>query len=209
MNPDAPENRLILFVKAPRPGFVKTRLAAVVGDRTAAETYEALVETLLARLNQLDGIELKYAPADARDEILPWLRPGWTASPQCEGDLTDRLVTAFAEAFASGCDSVVIIGSDCPYISPDDVKQAFRDLKRHDLVLGPAVDGGYWLIGLNQPRPSLFQDIPWSSETVLSETLSKAAAAGLSVRQLRELSDVDTVADLIRFNDWHRAGGGI
>jgi rSAM/selenodomain-associated transferase 1 len=194
--------RLIVFVKAPRPGFVKTRLATTVGPETAAEAYTALVETLIARLDGLSAIELKFSPLGAEAEIEPWLRPQWTASPQAEGDLAERLIGAFKDAFDAGHRRVVIIGSDCPYITPDDLRDAFQQLTNHDVVLGPASDGGYWLIGLRQPQPTLFKDIAWSTATVFQETLAAAAAADLRVTRLRELSDVDTLADLLHFNSW-------
>ena len=210
MNTIPANGRLLVFVKAPRPGFVKTRLAAVVGTETALETYSALVETLIARLDGLPRIEIQFSPAGAEAEIQPWVQPDWTASPQAEGNLTDRLIAAFANAFQAGQERVVIIGSDCPYIAPDDIAEAFNKLANHDVVLGPANDGGYWLIGLRQPQPALFEGITWSTESVFEETLAAAAAAGLHVARLRELSDVDTVADLQRFIAWrqeHQIGG--
>lgn len=204
MNTKAHESRLIIFVKAPRPGFVKTRLAATVGADTAAESYAALVETLLTRLASHHAVELKFTPADAHPEIAPWLQPEWTASPQTEGDLTDRLIGAFDDAFRAGAKRVVIIGSDCPYITLEDIESAFTHLADHDAVLGPATDGGYWLVGLNQHRPALFQNINWSTESVLAETLAIAQSHSLRVSQLRELTDVDTLPDLLRFHEWRQ-----
>ncbi len=196
-------DHLIIFVKAPRPGLVKTRLAAVIGADTACDAYLALVDMLLFRLAELGHVELKFAPADAVEEIKPWLRDGWRASPQVEGGLGDKLIGAFDEAFASGEERVVIIGSDCPYITQQDCEQAFAALMENDVVLGPATDGGYWLVGLSRSHPALFRGINWSTETVLAETLAAARGNGLNVKLLRELSDVDTVGDLAGFHDWH------
>ena len=90
---------------------------------------------------------------------------------------------------------VVIIGSDCPEVTTGDIRAAWRELRTHDVVLGPATDGGYWLIGLRQTRPELFAGIAWSSETVLAETLRRAKSAGLHIQLLRILADVDTAED--------------
>ena len=126
----------------------------------------------------------------------------WTASAQRDGELGEKLTHCFAQAFAKGSDRVVIIGSDCPYVSEADIAAAFTALTDHDVVIGPALDGGYWLIGLTKPRPALFKAINWSTETVLAETLTQAKSANLSVHRLRELSDVDNVIDLMRFHEW-------
>jgi rSAM/selenodomain-associated transferase 1 len=182
---------IIIFVKAPRPGFVKTRLATAIGDEAACDAYRQLTETVLAKLTPLPHVELRFTPDDAEDEIKPWLRKDWTAQPQGEGDLGQRMHRAFLEANAPA----ILIGSDCPYLELNDLDAAAEALQTHDAVFGPAVDGGYWLIGLNAPCPALFEGIEWSTDAVLKTTLSKADAQGLSVCQLRELSDVDTVED--------------
>ena len=105
-------------------------------------------------------------------------------------------------AFADANGSAIIIGSDCPYLELNDLEAAAEALQTHDAVFGPAVDGGYWLIGLNAPCPALFEGIEWSTDAVLKTTLSKADAQGLSVCQLRELSDVDTVED---WSEWRES----
>ncbi len=183
---------LIVFLKAPRPGEVKTRLALSLGADGACAAYRRLVETLLKNLSPLHGVELRHAPDDAAAEIAPWLRAGWRARGQGGGDLGRRLQAAFAEAFAAGAQRVVIIGSDCPEVNAGDIQEAWRELRKFDVVVGPAVDGGYWLIGLRQPSPELFEDMAWSSETVLAETMQRARAARRSIQVLRILTDVDT-----------------
>ena len=187
-----PDESLIIFLKAPRPGFVKTRLARTSGVEPACAAYRRLVETLLANLTALTGVELRYSPDEAAGEIQPWLRPHWHSRAQGEGDLGARLHRAFAESFLQDAQRVVIIGSDCPEVTPRDIAEAWRALQSHDLVLGPATDGGYWLIGLNHVQPSLFTEMVWSTETVLQETLQRARSAALRVSLLRELVDVDT-----------------
>ena len=191
------EEKLIVFVKAPRPGTVKTRLADSLGVAAACGAYRVLVETLLRRLARLENVELRFAPDDAATEIEPWLRKTWQAAAQGAGDLGERLHRAFEAAFADGSRQVMVIGSDCPDITSEDIDAAWSALKENDLVLGPATDGGYWLIGLRQPQPALFQNIPWSTATVFQETVARAKAVGLSVKLLRQLRDVDTA------QDWH------
>ena len=190
-----PAPRLLVFLKAPRPGAVKTRLAKTLGAHAACAAYCGLVETLLKSLTPLPCLELCFTPDDAWPEIQPWLHAGWLTRAQGNGDLGARLANTFTAAFAEGAQRVVIIGSDCPTVTVDDIEQAWAALRTHDMVLGPATDGGYWLIGLRAPQPGLFEGISWSSEKVLIETLARARAAGLSVQQLREQTDVDTEAE--------------
>jgi hypothetical protein len=194
-----PADQLIIFLKAPHAGAVKTRLAQAIGADAACAAYRRLVEVLLNRLTAIDAVELRFAPDDALEEIKPWLRPGWRAAGQGAGDLGQRLTRAFAEAFATGARRVVVIGSDCPDVTPDDIHAAWASLGRHDLVFGPAADGGYWLIGLCRAEPRLFDGIAWSTDTVLQKTRDRARAAGLTVHLLRELHDVDSDADWRRF----------
>ncbi|MBU6400629.1 MAG: TIGR04282 family arsenosugar biosynthesis glycosyltransferase [Verrucomicrobia bacterium] len=196
-----PVEQIIVFVKAPRPGAVKTRLAKTLGRGAACDAYRRLVETLLQRLRDLRCVQVRFTPADAEPEIRPWVRPGWVALPQDEGDLGVRMQSAFAAAFRNGAQRVVIIGSDCPEVTAEDVAAAWHALLTHDLVLGPATDGGYWLIGLCRPQPALFHQMPWSTDQVFGQTLRRAAEAGLRVHRLRQLEDVDTPVAWQRFLD--------
>ena len=193
------QEQLVVFVKAPRIGTVKTRLAKSIGAAAALNAYRCLVETLLGNLESLPEVELRFSPDDAFSEIQPWLRDGWRIQPQGNGDLGGRLQRALGENFSVGAKRVVIIGSDCPSVNVSDVRAAWSALASHDAVLGPARDGGYWLIGLNASQPLLFENIPWSTDAVLRETLARAKSTGLRVHHLRELSDVDTEADWKEF----------
>ena len=188
---------LIIFLKAPQPGTVKTRLG--LGGAAESAAYQRLVGQVLQEMAVFNGVELRFAPADAEKEIRPWLKDGWTAAPQGDGDLGDRMHLAFGEAFGKGAKRVVIIGSDCPYVSAGDIRAAWKALDTSDLVLGPAEDGGYWLIGLRQEQPGLFANMPWSSKQVFSETIGRAKALGLKTSLLRTLSDVDTREDWEKF----------
>ena len=199
---DAPSSsRLVVFVKAPRPGAVKTRLANTIGEDTACGVYRELVAAVLDRIAAIPFVELRFSPDDALDEIKPWARRGWRLAAQGEGDLGARLCRAFDCHFASGAERVVVIGSDCPEMAGRDVRDAWDALADHDVVLGPAADGGYWLVGLRSSRPGLFSGISWSSATVLEKTLTRARREGLAIHLLRTLRDVDTADDLQYWRD--------
>jgi rSAM/selenodomain-associated transferase 1 len=201
------KEKCIVFLKAPRPGEVKTRLAIALGATAACDAYRRLVAETLAGVQSIPAVELRFSPDDAREEIVPWLRRDWTACPQGAGDLGARLQRAFAGAFATGAERVVIIGSDAPEVSAADIRSAWRELRSHDIVVGPATDGGYWLIGLNAPRATLFENIPWSTDQVLAHTLRRARQMQLRIQLLRILADVDTGEDWRDFME--RRGGTV
>ena len=186
---------LILFVRAPRPGSVKTRIAATAGPEVTLNIYRDMVGTLIHNLQDLPDVELRFTPDDGLEEITPWLQPGWTARTQGSGDLGARMENAFSEAFQSGFNKVALIGSDCPGIHRQDIQTAWSELDEKDLVLGPAADGGYWLIAMNRLHPSLFDEIPWSTSLVLDQTLERAKNARLRHRLLGTRVDIDTEAD--------------
>jgi rSAM/selenodomain-associated transferase 1 len=194
----SPSGRLTVLLKAPRLGTVKTRLAAHLGPESALAAYRRLVEALLAKLSPLPHVDLRFAPDDAGSEIAHWLQSGWTSSPQGAGDLGVRLEQTFTNHLSRSPERLVVIGADCPEVAPTDIQTAWSALEATDVVLGPATDGGYWLIGLKAPRPALFQNMPWSTDTLLKETLGRAAGLGLTVATLRTLSDVDTLGDWLR-----------
>ena len=186
---------LSIFLKAPRPGFVKTRIAAELGTAKAAEIYGSLVDELVKNLSSLKRVELRHSPDDAHFEISHWLKPGWTSCPQGGGDLGVRMQSAFADAFEQGSTRWVLIGSDCPDVHPQDIRKAFEVLETHDVVVGPAYDGGYWLIGLRQQAPDLFLNMTWSTDSVLKETLDRCNTLGLTVALLDMKHDIDSAMD--------------
>src|SRR2546426_863205 len=155
------KEKLVVFVRAPRIGQVKTRLASAIGKAAALEAYKALVDRLLKNLKSLLNVELRFTPDRADAEFDRWLQRGWHLAPQGEGDLGQRLIRAFEQSFAAGSQRVVVIGSDCPAVAAHDIKSAWRSLLTHDVVLGPARDGGYWLVGFRGPQPWVFVNIPW------------------------------------------------
>jgi rSAM/selenodomain-associated transferase 1 len=200
MGPD----RLLVFVKEPRPGAVKSRLARGIGAEAAATVSRVLAEHALRRTAP-SGDEYErvvfFTPAAARAEVARWL-PGTALRAQAEGDLGARMAAAFDEAFGTGARRVVIVGTDVPGLGREDVREALEGLDEHDVVVGPATDGGYYLLALKAPAPELFRAVPWSTPGVLAATLERAAHLGRSVRVLRTLGDVDTVEDLAA--DWGR-----
>lgn len=199
-----------MFVKAPQAGRVKTRLAAALGMDAACQAYSQLVERLLSNLMDLDSVQLRFTPDNAEQEILHWGKACWQRAQQVSGDLGERLQRAFAQSLISGFGKVVVIGSDCPEVTSDDVRAAWRSLDHCDVVLGPAQDGGYWLVGLKSSQPALFENMAWSTDTVFEETRNRAKARGLKVATLRVLRDVDTPEDWKAFcrNSQARMPGG-
>lgn len=129
-------------------------------------------------------------------EMAAWLGRGVAWQPQQGADLGERMAHAFAQAFERGFQRVVLVGADCPSLDVAVLARAFQALGRHELVLGPAGDGGYYLIGLNRPCPALFSGIAWGSHQVLAQTLAAAARAALVTALLERLPDVDRPADL-------------
>ena len=199
-----PVERLIVFVKRPRAGEVKTRLGREIGAEDAAALYRVMAEGVLRATSAPDAAHdrvVLYAPAEADGEIGRWL-PHERRAPQADGDLGHRMAHAFARAFAEGATRAVLIGTDAPGLGRVHVERAFEALREVDLALGPAHDGGYYLIGLTAPRPDLFAGIAWSTATVRADTLQRARALGLRHRLLPELRDVDTLADVRA--EWQR-----
>jgi rSAM/selenodomain-associated transferase 1 len=200
----AVSDRLIVFVKAPRPGAVKTRLAAALGPDHAAGLYRAIAEEEIRRTaprgDEYDRV-FGFDPPDARDEIARWL-PGEERRPQEGPDLGARMSHAFAAAFAAGARRVAIVGTDVPACGRQHVAEALNALDETDVALGPTHDGGYYLLALDRPRPALFQSIPWSTPSVLPATAERAGVLGLSVRMLEPLRDIDTLEEVKA--DWPR-----
>lgn len=195
------QNRLILMLKYPRPGAVKTRLVPALGARRACELYRALVRHTLEEVERLaarGNIEIEARVAEAPDEAAArfWLGPGMTIRDQGGGDLGERMNRAVQDAFAEKADTVVLIGGDCPQLTAEHLIGAFVTLAATDAVIGPAIDGGYYLIGMRRPLPMLFQNIPWSGAAVLAQTLAAARALPVEIVQLTTLSDLDTPDDL-------------
>lgn len=191
---------MLVFVRAPERGRVKTRLAAAIGDEAALRVYVRLAEHTMAEAAALAGegvqVRVHHTPADAGPAVRAWLGGGPLYLPQGEGDLGMRMADAFARAFADGARQVVIVGSDLPALSAGLLRRAFALLDAHPATLGPARDGGYYLLGLTRRVDGIFGGIAWSTPQVLAATLARFRAAGIDPPLLEELSDVDEVGDL-------------
>lgn len=189
--------RLIVFTRFPEPGKVKTRLIPTLGAYGAARLQREMTRRCLQSalaLGPAIGLEVR---GDG-DEI--GLRRLYgehlTFKPQVGDNLGQRMLHAFQSAFREGAKQVVLIGSDCPLITPEVLKQAFDRLAACPCVLGPAQDDGYYLIGLSRPEEALFQGIAWGTSSVLSQTLERARSSGLAPELLEVLPDVDRREDL-------------
>jgi len=190
---------VLVFVRAPVAGRVKTRLAARIGAEAALRVYRRLAEHAVAEARALGSgasVRIHFTPADGGDAVRAWLGGGGEYLPQAGGDLGERMRQAFEAAFAAGFRRAVIIGSDLPDLSPAMLRDAFARLETSDAVLGPARDGGYYLLGMREMIGGIFDGVPWSTPRVLDATLARLRAAGASVALLEPLADVDEAADL-------------
>lgn len=196
--------RLIIFTRYPEPGKTKTRLIPALGKEGAAMLQRQMTEQKLAEANKLQTyspLSLEIHFAGGNEQLMQyWLGSNNTYKRQCKGDIGCRMASAFNESFKTGMKQVILIGTDCPELNAKLMFQAFEELIQHDLVLGPARDGGYYLIGLNQFIPELFKGISWSTAEVLSQTLSIAEKLELAVAFLPTLSDIDRPEDLAVWN---------
>lgn len=191
---------LIVFSRYPAPGTTKTRLSAVLGNAGAAEMQKKLTMLTLLHVRRLRhtrpvAVAICYA-GGTREQITQWLGSDFVYRDQGNGDLGQRMQCAFDGAFREGYRRVVVIGTDCPDLCVSHLKQAFESLRCKDLVLGPATDGGYYLIGLRRPEESLFTHMPWGSASVLQKTLNIAQQKNLSIDLLETLRDIDRPEDL-------------
>ncbi len=193
------ESALIIFAKAPIPGQVKTRLCPPLTPDEAASLHGSVVLDMLERSRGAASMDRFLACAPSSDHVFFKIleeRHGIRLVTQIGDDLGARMARAMADAFTSGYRNVLVIGTDLPTLPGSTFAEAVKLLAVHDLVLGPTVDGGYYLIGLRKPAPELFTGIPWSTNRVLSLTREQAAARGLHTALLPVRRDVDTVEDL-------------
>lgn len=184
----------------PELGRVKTRLAHTIGEIAALAVYRELLARTRAAAAGFGGQKTVWltqpdtAPLTPAAVTAEW--PGYAWQPQPVGDLGGKMQAAFTQAFAAGAAAVAIIGTDCPGLSSDHLRRAFELLTSHDVVVGPAADGGYYLLGMKALHPDFFRNKTWSTASVLPATVADAARLGLRVAQLPTLHDVDTAADL-------------
>lgn len=195
--------RIIIFARAPEHGRVKTRLAAEIGDGAALEIYRWLGERTVevARASRTCELEVRYTPTGSGESVAQWLGTQLQMRPQTDGDLGERMRSAIGEALREGVEDVVVVGTDCPTLDSTLIEQAFDELTRADVVLGPAHDGGYYLIATRDDHAALFEDIPWSASNTLRCTVDAANRVGIDVCLLETRGDIDTAADWRRFVD--------
>ncbi|MEM9483490.1 MAG: TIGR04282 family arsenosugar biosynthesis glycosyltransferase [Cyanobacteria bacterium P01_F01_bin.116] len=189
---------LMLFTRYPEAGNTKTRLIPHLGAVKAAELQRWMTASMVREMAAL-GPEIDrqiHFSGGCRSQMQDWLGRQFTYLPQVAGSLGHRLHQAFLENFCAGKAAVIAIGSDCPGLSLRHFEQALGRLKTHDVVLGPAADGGYYLIGLRQPQAQLFETIPWGTGEVFERTVAIANRLNLSIATLEQLRDVDRPEDL-------------
>jgi rSAM/selenodomain-associated transferase 1 len=191
---------LIVFARFPEPGKTKTRLIPATGEVAAADIQHRMslrtleIATKFGREEKVD-VEIRYTGATG-EEMAALYGTDLRFRLQGDGNLGQRLDRAITEGFLTGARMVLVIGTDCPALSADQLRSARDALAEADVVLGPAVDGGYYLIGLRQPHAELFDGIAWSTARVLQQTLDVASRLGLSTHLLELLADIDRPEDL-------------
>ncbi|OSZ80299.1 glycosyltransferase [Chitinophagaceae bacterium IBVUCB2] len=189
---------IIIFVRNPELGKVKTRLARQIGDELTLQVYSELLMHTRDTTCNLDCDRFVFYSENIVDSDI-WDADRFEKKLQEGDNLGDRMMLAFFELFQQGYSKVVIIGSDCPELTSFVIDDAFDKLDSHDVVIGPSTDGGYYLLGLTHLLPDLFKDKEWSTEKVLAETIKDVVRLKRSSYFLTELSDIDTAEDLHRF----------
>ncbi len=196
---------LAIFCKTPEKGFVKTRLAASVGDQKALEIYLDLLNITDEETRSFSSSLYLFVTSSIEDSVEKmqsilqqqdlFTDPKTKFVIQQGEDLGQKMSAAFKKLFKNH-QSVVLIGCDLPDLTSALISKAFDALQSNDVVIGPSCDGGYYLIGLNKETPDLFKEISWSTEKVLNQTLEKAERLSLKVQLLDQLRDIDTLEDL-------------
>ena len=184
---------IMVFVRNPELGHVKTRLAKSIGDQAALETYKILSKHTSKIISEIDSDQLIFYSDKIQDNDV-WTATNCKKQIQTKGDLGQKMLAAFQYGFSLGYQKIIIIGSDLYSLSPRHIESAFEQLKNYDVVIGPALDGGYYLLGLNFIIPKIFKQKQWSTSSVLKETLSDLKE--FNVNLLEPLNDIDTYEDL-------------
>ncbi len=186
---------IMVFTKNPEKGKVKTRLAKTVGNEKALQVYQKLLRITKSVTDQLDvSKQVWYSRFIENGDI--WSDCNYEKQLQKGENLGLRMQHAFKKAFADGYQNVVIIGSDCSALNPELIEQSFRELDNYQAFIGPASDGGYYLLGMSAFYPTLFEDKPWSTSSVFEETTRQFEEMNISYKQLPVLNDIDTEEDL-------------
>lgn len=200
--------RLLIFSRYPTPGEAKTRLIPALGTEGAAQLHRQMTEAVIATAQATDlfnkknggNITVHFTGAELK-KFQTWLGLELQYFAQPSGDLGQRMKSAFSRAFTSGSKHVIGIGTDVPGLSSEILNQADQGLEHHDIVLGPAADGGYYLIGMSAFTPELFVNIDWGTEHVYEQTVAICTRLGLKVSVLQTLNDVDRPEDLVQLRE--------
>jgi uncharacterized protein len=190
--------KLLIFIKNPRIGRVKTRLAATVGDEKALQFYKKLLDYTRQISEKITAERIVFY-ADFVEKKDEWSSEFFEKKQQFGDDLGERMANAFKDSATQADFKTIIIGSDCANLTVEILENAFLSLENNDFVVGPAFDGGYYLLGMRGFEPSIFSEIDWSTSQVLSQTLLKMAQKTCSIHILPMLSDIDTEADWMAF----------
>ena len=199
---------LLFFIKNPEKGKVKTRLASAIGNKMAVKLYKRFLLEMLFTLNRGTFLfYLCYSPESPLSDLKNWLGDHYLYMPQSGENLGERMKNGFAEAISMNFKRVVLIGSDIPDLPLQFIEEAFSSLLGKDAVIGPSVDGGYYLIGFRNETfsPRVFEGIQWSTESVFEKTSKVLKQEGRTVHILQRLRDIDTVEDL-RIRDLRKKG---
>ncbi len=188
---------LIVFTRYPEPGKTKTRLIPALGEVGAAKLQRQMTEYTLSLVKTISHLSTEVRFAGGNVQLMrDWLGSELIYQAQGEGELGVRMARSLSSALQSGATQVIIIGTDCPSLNAEILTTAFHQLQQHDLVLGPAMDGGYYLIGLQRLIPELFINIDWGTAQVLAQTVKIAQDLNLSIFYLPHLADIDRPEDL-------------
>ncbi|WP_420400978.1 TIGR04282 family arsenosugar biosynthesis glycosyltransferase [Flagellimonas sp.] len=190
---DKPKHLLLIFTRNPELGKCKTRLAAKVGDQAALDIYKFLLSHTVNITSELDVTKWVLYSNDIWEEDI-WTNGTYQKKLQNGTDLGQRMLNAFQKGFESGYEKIIIIGSDMYDLSQADLESAFSQLNQHDYVVGPAEDGGYYLLGMTVLKKELFQDKQWGTETVLEDTLKHLEQEKVSMLSVK--NDVDHYEDI-------------
>jgi uncharacterized protein len=182
---------ILVFLKYPKAGQVKTRLAKDIGAVEAMRVYENLVAHQLAQIPTSWNVEIYYHGTEDEKEMLNWLGSGYNYFPQVDGDLGVKLESAFAESFSRGARVCIAIGGDCPYLGEEILIRAVQILEVGDMVIGPATDGGYYLIGMPRFLKGIFDNVEWSCDETLRMTIRNIENKSFKYQLINELEDVD------------------
>ena len=194
------KKHLIIYAKRPLPGYAKTRVGSAIGMEASAGVYARMLYSFLfdisRNLGSLCHIELSVAsPEDVAFFQLAF--PELKVRSQIKGDLGERMANSFQQAFDDGAECAVLTGSDIPGLNSSIIAQAFTLLVKHQVVIGPATDGGYYLIGMQTPGAHLFNGIAWSTNTVLAQTVDFIKKQGMTLDYLPTLSDMDNETEFV------------